>query len=263
MRIIDVHTHVWPDSLAPHAVSSVGAQGHIAPNYDGTVAGLKECMDRAGIDVSVVLPVATKPSQVRTINDFSASLVDDPRIVPFGAMHPDFDDPHAELERIKALGIRGFKMHPEYQTFELDEQRMARIYEAAVQLGMTLFFHSGGDVAFSSVRGTPDAFVALIERYPSLHAVLAHMGGFRQWHAVTGRLAGRDVLFDTAYTLGHLPDDEFVALVREHGVDRVMFGTDGPWTDAVEQLCHLRSLPFSEDELAKILGGNAERFLAR
>jgi len=263
MRIIDVHTHIWPDALASHAVSSVGAQGHIAPHYDGTAAGLRASMDRAGIDLSVVLPVATKASQVRTINDFSASLVSDPRIVPFGAMHPDLEEPAAELARIKELGIRGFKMHPEYQTFELDEPRMTPIYEAAIELGLTIFFHSGGDVAFTSVRGTPEAFVELIERYPGLHAVLAHMGGFRQWHAVTGRLAGRDVLFDTAYTLGHLSDDEFVSLVREHGVDRVMFGTDGPWTDPDTQLAHLRRLPFAPAELNAILGGNAERFLSR
>lgn len=263
MPIIDVHTHVWPDELAAHAVSAVGSQGHIAPYYDGTVSGLTASMDRAGIDVSIVLPVATKPGQVRTINDFSASLVDDPRIVPFGAMHPDLEDPRTEMHRLKELGIRGFKMHPEYQTFELDEPRMKPIYDAAVELGLTIFFHSGGDVAFSSVRGTPDAFVALIDRYPGLHAVLAHMGGFRQWHAVTGRLAGRDVLFDTAYTLGHLPDEEFVALVREHGVDRVMFGTDGPWTDPVAQLEHLRRLDFTTDELAAILGENAQRFLER
>lgn len=263
MRIIDVHTHVWPDAIAEHAITSVGAQGHIEPRYDGTVDGLKASMDRAGIDVSVVLPVATKPGQVATINDFSAGLVGDPRIVPFGAMHPDHPDAAGELERIRSLGIRGFKMHPEYQAFRLDEPRMAPIYEAAVTLGLTIFFHSGGDVAFTSVRGTPDAFVSLIERYPDLHAVLAHMGGFRQWHAVTGRLAGRDVLFDTAYTLGHLPDEEFVALVREHGVDRVMFGTDGPWTDPVAQIAHLRRLPLASDELDAILGGNAERFLAR
>lgn len=263
MRIIDVHTHTWPDALAAHAVSSVGGQGHIAPNYDGTVLGLKASMERAGIDVSIVLPVATKAGQVRTINDFSASLLPDPHIVPFGAMHPDFADPRGELARLKELGIRGFKMHPEYQAFELDEPRMTPIYEAATELGLTIFFHSGGDVAFSSVRGTPDAFVRLIERYSDLHAVLAHMGGFRQWHAVTGRLAGRDVLFDTAYTLGHLPDEEFVALAREHGTDRVMFGTDGPWTDPVAQLAHLRRLPFTDAELEAILGGNAERFLAR
>jgi predicted TIM-barrel fold metal-dependent hydrolase len=263
MRIIDVHTHIWPDALAPHAVSSVGSQGHISPNYDGTVAGLKASMDRAGIDASIVLPVATKAAQVRSINDWAVSLLPDDRLVPFGAMHPDFEDPAGELARLRAHGVRGFKMHPEYQAFDPCEDRMVPIYEAAVELGLTLFFHAGGDVAFTSVRGTPEAFVEVLDRWPRLHAVLAHMGGFRQWHAVIGCLAGRDVWFDTAYTLGHLPDEELVALAREHGTDRVMFGSDGPWTDSAGQLARLRALPFTPDELDAVLGGNAERFLSR
>jgi predicted TIM-barrel fold metal-dependent hydrolase len=263
MRIIDVHTHVWPDALAPAAVSAVGSQGHLGASYDGTVAGLKAAMDRSGIDVSVVLPVATKPAQVRTINDWAASLLADPRVVPFGAMHPDFPDPAAEIARMRSLGITGFKMHPEYQAFEPLDPKLAPVYAAAVEHGMTLFFHAGGDVAFDTVRGTPAVFAALLDAWPGLHAVLAHMGGFRQWHAVTGRLAGRDVYFDTAYTLGHLPDADFVALAREHGCGRVLFGSDGPWTDTVAQLAHLRRLPFTDEELAGILGGNAERMLAR
>jgi predicted TIM-barrel fold metal-dependent hydrolase len=262
MPIIDVHTHIWPDPLAPTAVSAVGSQGHIEPFYDGTVDGLKAAMDRAGIDVSILLPVATKARQVRTINDWVATLLGDDRLVSFGAMHPDVEDPAAEMAHMRALGLRGFKMHPEYQAFEPCEPRMAPIYEAAIEQGMTVFFHAGGDVAFTSVRGTPEAFVTVLETWPGLRAVLAHMGGFRQWHAVTGRLAGRDVLFDTAYTLGHLPDEEFVALAREHGCDRVMFGSDGPWTDAAAQLEHLRRLPFTESERSAILGGNAERFIA-
>lgn len=262
MRIIDTHTHIWPDALAPHAVSSVGGLGHICPHYDGTAAGLKASMGRAGIDVSITLPVATKASQVVTINDFSVTLLDDPRLVPFGAMHPDFPEPAAELRRIRDLGIRGIKMHPEYQTFRLDEPRMQPIYQAASALGLTLYFHSGDDVAFDTVRGTPDAFTQLIDAYPHLKMVLAHMGGFRQWRNVTGALASRNVLFDTCYTLGHLPDEEFVALVREHGVERVMFGSDGPWTDSRREIEHLRSLPFTRDELDAVLGGNAERFLA-
>jgi predicted TIM-barrel fold metal-dependent hydrolase len=262
MRIIDVHTHIWPDALAAAAVSSVGSLGHIQAHYDGTVAGLTAAMDRAGVDVSIVLPVATKPSQVGTINDWAAGLRGE-RIEPYGAMHPDFDDPAAEIARMAALGLRGFKMHPEYQSFEPHEARMQPIYAAAIEHDMTLFFHAGGDVAFTSVRGTPESFVSVLEAWPDLHAVLAHMGGFRQWHAVSGRLAGCDVLFDTAYTLGHLPDEEFVALAREHGCDRVMFGSDGPWTDAGEQLDHLRRLPFTDAELEAILGGNAERLLAR
>jgi predicted TIM-barrel fold metal-dependent hydrolase len=263
MRIIDVHTHIWPDALAPLAVSAVGSQGHILPEYDGTAAGLVAAMDKAGVALSVVLPVATKPAQVRTINDWAASLATNPRIVPFGAMHPDLEDPAAEIARLRSLGIGGFKMHPEYQSFDPLDPKLEPIYGAAVQHGMTLFFHAGGDVAFESVRGTPAVFAELLDDWPDLHAVLAHMGGFRQWREVAGRLAGRDVYFDTAYTLGHLPDDEFVALAREHGLERVLFGSDGPWTDAADQLARLRRLPFTPAELEGILGLNAVRMLAR
>jgi predicted TIM-barrel fold metal-dependent hydrolase len=260
MHMIDIHTHAWPDALAPGAISTVGGQGHIGAHHDGTIAGLLGAMDRAGIDVSVVLPVATKPTQVTTINDWIAGTASE-RILPFGAMHPDFPDPVAEIARMRSLGLRGFKMHPEYQTFEPCEERMRAIYAAAIEHGMILLFHAGSDVAFDSVRGTPEQFCAMLDEWPDLTAVLAHMGGFRQWHAVTGRLAGRDVWFDTAYTLGHLPDDEFVALAREHGCHRILLGTDSPWTDAAAQLEHLRRLPFTGEELAGILGGNAERLL--
>lgn len=259
--IIDIHSHAFTDSLAPRAIPQLAALSGFTPRFDGTVAGLLAEDDAAGIDVTVVQPVATKPSQVRTINDWAAAAQTD-RVLFFGAMHPDFEAPAAELARVKALGLHGIKLHTEYQRFVPDEERMAPIYEAAIEQGMTVFFHAGGDVAFTSVRGTPEAFVTVLETWPGLRAVLAHMGGFRQWHAVTGRLAGRDVLFDTAYTLGHLPDEEFVALAREHGCDRVMFGSDGPWTDAAAQLEHLRRLPFTESERSAILGGNAERFIA-
>ncbi len=263
MRIIDVHTHIWPDALAAAAVSAVGSQGHISASYDGTIAGLTAAMDGAGVDVSVVLPVATKPGQVRTINDWVGGLLRSARLVPFGAMHPDLEDPAAEVARMRSAGITGFKMHPEYQSFDPLDAKLEPIYAAAVEHGMTLFFHAGGDVAFDSVRGTPAVFAELLDDWPELHVVLAHMGGFRQWHAVSERLAGRDVYLDTAYTLGHLPDEEFVALVRDHGCDRVLFGSDGPWTDVAQQLAHVRRLPFTSAELEGILSGNAERMLAR
>jgi predicted TIM-barrel fold metal-dependent hydrolase len=159
-------------------------------------------------------------------------------------------------------GLTGFKMHPEYQQFEPQEPRLEQIYEAAIRNDMTIYFHSGRDIAFTSVRGTPKAFAEVLDIWPELRVVLAHMGGFRQWKAVPGRIAGRNVWLDTAYTLGHLPDEEFVALVRAHGVDHVMFGSDGPWTDPAVEIAHLKSLPLKPVELHAILGGNAERFLA-
>lgn len=260
-RIVDIHTHVFPDVVAPAAIPALEAQGDgLHACYDGTVGGLLAAMDRAGVDVSVTQPVATRPDQVRSINDWAAAQRTE-RIVPFGAMHPDFEDPAREIARMAELGLRGFKLHPEHQAFEPHEPRLERIWEAAREHGMIAFFHAGADVIHPGVRGTPESFAALLDGWPGLTVVLAHLGGFRQWKGVADVLAGRDVWLDTAYTLSHLPDDEFVALVRAHGVDRVLFGSDGPWTDAGVEIAHVRLLGFTAEETAAILGGNAERLL--
>jgi predicted TIM-barrel fold metal-dependent hydrolase len=262
MPIIDIHTHVWPDALAAKAVPALQAAGDgLIARYDGTVSGLLAEMDHTGVDVSVIQPVATRPGQVATINDWAAAQASD-RIVAFGAMHPDLPEPAAEIARMRSLGLRGFKLHPEHQSFAPDDPKMAVIYEAALESGMTVFFHAGADVIHPTVHGTPASFARVMDAWPDLSAVLAHLGGFREWEGVAEHLAGRDVWLDTAYTLGHLPDEEFVALVRAHGCDRVLFGSDGPWTDAGEEIAYLRRLPFTESEIAGILGGNARRLLA-
>lgn len=261
MRIVDIHTHVWPDALAPAAVPTLQEAGDgLVARYDGTIGGLLGAMDRSGVDVSVIQPVATKPAQVATINDWAAARSSE-RIVPFGAMHPDLEDPATEIARMAAMGLRGFKLHPEHQSFAPDDPRMDAVYAAAVEHGMIVFFHAGADVIHETVNGTPASFAAAIDAWPGMTAVLAHLGGFREWHGVARHLAGRDVWLDTAYTLGHLPDDELVALVRAHGPERVLFGSDGPWTDAGAEMARLRALPFTPGEIAGILGGNAERLL--
>lgn len=262
--MIDVHAHVFPDALAQAAVGSLvdASPEHerVTAHYDGTVAGLIQAMDRAAIDISITQPVATKASQVRRINDWVATTASG-RIVPFGAMHPKVPDAAEEIARMAEAGIRGFKMHPEYQEFLPDDPAMGAIYDAVVEHGMTILFHAGLDVTVPTKTGTPERFAAVLDGWPRMRVILAHMGGFRLWDEVAEHLVGRHVWLDTSYTLGHLPDADVVSLARAHGVERVLFGTDGPWTDAKREREHLGSLGFDEHELAAILGGNAEKLL--
>ncbi len=260
MAVIDIHTHAFPDALAPSAVPALEARGGLRAQYDGTIAGLLAEMDRVGIDVSVVQPVATKPAQVASINDWAASVQSE-RIVAFGAMHPDLEEPAAEMARMRSLGIRGFKMHPEQQSFEPHDPRMAAVYSAAIEHRMIALFHAGADIMYPTVRGTPESFATVIDAWPELTVVLAHLGGFRQWEGVAEHIVGRDVWLDTAYTPRHLPDAEFVALVRAHGPERVLFGSDGPWTDSAVEIEHVRGLDLDAGEIEGILGGNARRLL--
>jgi predicted TIM-barrel fold metal-dependent hydrolase len=259
--VIDIHTHVFPDQLAPAAIARFEDAGTVKAFYDGTVAGLTSVMDASGIDISVTQAVATKPSQVRSINDWTASTATH-RIIPFGAMHPDVEDPWAEIAHAHALGLRGIKMHPEFQHFSPDEPRVRPILDAALEFGMIVFMHAGEDVTLDTLHGTPSAFSRMLDAYPDLTVVLAHMGGWQQWDGVLRELVGRhDFWVDTAYTLGHLPDERFVELVRAHGADKVLFGSDGPWTDPAAEIAHLARLGFAQAELDALLGGNAERLL--
>ena len=225
-RVIDVHTHVFPDHVAARAIPSLAEGAGVEPTYDGTLSGLLSEMDRAGIEASVIQPVATKPEQVAGVNDWAASIAGD-RIVAFGAMHPGVEDAAAEVGRMAGLGIRGFKMHPEYQEFAPDEPRMDALYEATEAHGLVVLFHAGVDIALPSLRGTPASFARINEAHPGLKAILAHMGGYDLWPDVMEHLAGRDVFFDTSYTLGHLPDDEFIAACTQDLRDMIDVATAG------------------------------------
>jgi len=259
-RVIDIHTHAFTEELAERAVAHLVGLNGLTPAYDGTVEALLAAMDHAGVAISVTQPVATKPTQVVRINDWSASIASD-RIVPFGAMHPGFEEPAGEVARMASFGLKGFKMHTEYQDFKPDEPRLDPICEAAVEHGLIILFHAGLDTDVPTDNGRPERFARLLDRHPGLTVVLAHMGGWRLWGGVHEHLAGRPIYLDTSLSLGHMTDDAFLELVEQHGTDRVLFGSDGPWGYVGEELAWLRQLPLAEVDLEAILGANTARLL--
>lgn len=261
MKIIDVHTHVFPDDVAPRAREALIVPGRHTAHYDATLAGLLSHMTAHGIDCSWTMPVATKPSQVETINQFAASQPRD-RITPFGGIHPDTPDAYAVLSQFPKLGLRGMKIHPDYQEVSPNDRRMQPIYDAAIDFDLIVLFHAGEDVGPKSRFGTPQVYAEILDEYPRMKAILAHFGGYRMWDEVEEHLIGRDVHLDTAYTLGDLPADRFAELASRHGWNRVMFGTDGPWADPARDLGVLASIDLANADRADLMYRNAERMLA-
>lgn len=260
MHVIDFHAHVFPNELAARVLPGMERNAGVPAHYDATLGGLLAEMDRAGIDITVTQPVATRADQVRTINDWAATTAS-PRIIPFGALHPDTPDPMAEAAHIRASGMRGVKLHPEFQACAPSDPRMDALCEAAAANELIVLFHAGADLAVPTRLGTPAAFASLLDRHSDLTAVLAHMGGWDMWDEVAAHLLGRDIYLDTSYARGYLADDMFVEMVRTHGVHRVLFGTDGPWADARAEVEWIASLGFDDQELSAICSGNAARLL--
>lgn len=258
-RIIDAHTHVFPDAVAGKAIPMIASESGVPARYDGTVAGLLEAMERSGVSASLVAPVATKPSQVPGINDWVISLLGDDRLIPFGAMHPEFEDPGAEIERLARAGVRGIKLHSMQQFFHPQEERLGAIYGPAMAHGLIILFHAGGYLVTCGPDVGPADFAVMLDRWPGMTCIIAHMGGYYRWHEVEEHLVGRDCYFDTSSTPGHLADEDFLRIARAHGVEKVLFGSDGPWADVAVDAARIAGMGFTEDELDAIFEGNARR----
>ncbi len=275
--IIDFHTHTFPDKIASLAVTKLSAEGHIPYYSDGTVAGLKNSMQNAGIDYSVVLPVATNPLKLNSMNNVSIELNGKDGLIYFGAVHPDAPDWKEELSRIAENGIKGIKIHPVYQDVDINDIRYLRILNFAAELGLIVLMHAGDDIGFPGVvRCSPKMTADALKQVGDVKIVLAHMGGWKNWKEVAENLADTSAMLDTSFSLGRikpldnelseeflnlLNEEKFLNLVDVFGSDRILFGTDSPWTDQKESLKAIEKLPLSQSDLQNILYKNAEKLL--
>ena len=261
MRVIDIHVHAFPDAIAAKAMPAMAQNANVTPTYDGTVAGLLAAMDRGGVEKSCIQPVATRPESVASMNDWAARVASE-RIAAFGAMHPALAEPAAEIARIATLGLRGFKLHPEFQAFHPDEERLRPVYEAAIEHDLAVFFHAGLDLAIPTEHSDPHCFARVLDDFPELKLILGHMGGWKQWDEVAEVLCGRELFLETSYTLPYTGPGVFLDLIRSHGADRVVFGSDGPWADAGAAAQAIAGLQLRDDELQAIFWDNAAELLS-
>lgn len=278
MKVIDIHAHTFPEKVARKAIETLSAKSHTRAFTDGTISLLAGSMNEAGIAYSVLQPVATKPSQVQHIND--AAIKAQGRILSFGGMHPDFEDYEAELSRITEAGIKGVKIHPLYQDVNIDDQRYVKILACAGELGLVVMIHAGLDIGFGDDdKAIPQRILRALESAGNPRVILAHMGGWKCWLEAEELFARHDEVFiDTAFSLGKfvpngdgyysggedcmmLSTEEFVRMIKNFGADRVLFGTDSPWSSQAECVKSFEALPLSEQEKELILYRNSAKIL--
>lgn len=279
--IIDFHTHTFPSRISRSVLGKLAAVSHTACFTDGSAQGLLASMERAHVDNSVNLPVMTYAGQVKKVNDTLIREREDMLkngIITFGGMHPDYEDYKTELQRLKAAGFPGIKLHPAYQGIDFDDIRTMRIVDCASELGLIVVTHAGIDIGicdrnYCSVK----AVLNVLARVRPAKLVLAHMGGWGCWDEVERDLAGAPVWLDTAFSIGvitadpgqeerplrtsNLSDEAFLRLARKHGTDKILFATDSPWEDQADYVSRVNRMPFSPGEKQAIFAGNAKALL--
>lgn len=261
--IIDFHVHAFPDALAAKALPLLSkCSGGVKPNYDATISGLESYLAKNNVDYAVVLNIATNPHQEKKVNDFAISLLEKKNIIPFGSVHPDSPNALSELKRLAKAGIRGIKLHPDYQHFFVDDEKMFPIYKKIAELGFITVFHAGVDIGYPKpVHCTPERLLRVLDLFDDAPVVAAHFGGWLLWDSVLEDLCGTKVYLDTAFSSGKMPPDYAKELIKAHGADKVLLGSDMPWSDTLDEVRFVQSLDLSAEDEEKILSNNAKRLL--
>lgn len=261
--LIDFHTHAFPEKIAVRAIQKLAHDaGGLTPQTDGTLGSLKAQMDRDGVDISVVHSIATNPKQQTNVNNFAMEIDRDPAFVAFGSVHPDAPDALSELERIKAAGLKGVKLHPEYQQFYADGEKMKPIYRKISELGLITIFHAGFDYGFPPpYHCMPEHLLNALKWFDS-PVVAAHWGGLNCGKEVLEKLCGENLWFDLSYGYGSLPKPIAQAIVDTHTPDRLLFASDMPWHRPAWELQLINSLDLSDDDREKICFRNAQKLLS-
>ncbi len=268
--LFDFHTHAFADAIAERAMASLinttkqsKETEHMKAYTDGTISGLRSLMAEKGVEKILLLPIATKPSQQTTINNWAKSLMGD-GLYCCGTVHPDAEDAVEELERIKSLGMSGIKLHSEYQGFRPDEERMYQIYGKASELGLFVVFHGGWDPAGKGeILAPPRSFENIAEKFPDLKIISAHMGGMKLFDEVEDCIAGKfgNIYLDTAVVADYISQEQLLRIIEKHGTDKILFGSDAPWDDPMKEMEMIKNLPISDEDKELIFHINGEKLV--
>lgn len=257
-KIIDAHAHIFPPKIALKATEATGKYYGAQMYGDGTIEGLLNNGEKINVYKYIVHSTATKVDQVESINNFIADAVSkNERFIGFGTLHPDLKDVEMEVERIISLGLKGVKLHPDFQNFDIDDPSAMPIYKA-LEGKLPVLFHMGDENRTSS---SPERLANVLKTYPNLTVIAAHLGGYHVWDDSIKYLVGKNLYFDTSSSLAFLDKEKAKYIIKEHGIEKILFGTDYPMWSHEDELQRLYSLNLTDEEMELILWKNASKLL--
>ncbi|MDR1046227.1 MAG: amidohydrolase [Treponema sp.] len=260
--VIDFHAHIYPEKIAGKAVSNIGEFYKIPVQCEGTVRDLLARGEAGGIGAFVVFSAAAVPAQVGSINNFIAGVCDGQKgkgiaLTGFGTLHPGMENPGEEIERMRGLGLKGVKFHPDMQQFDIDDERMMKIY-ALLEGKFPVIFHTG-DYRYGYSH--PARLAGVLDAFPKLKVVAAHFGGWSLFDLALEYLKDRHCYFDVSSSIPFLGKRRTEELIGIYGAERILFGSDYPMWDPAGCLKTFGELNLRDRERDMILRENAERLL--
>ncbi len=253
-KIIDAHAHIYPEKIAKKATKTIGNYYDVPIYGEGTVKDLLNSGKKINVYKYIVHSSATKVEQVSSINDFIwQTISENESLIGFGTLHPGLDDVEYEVNRIINLGLKGVKLHPDFQNFNIDDNSMLPIY-SALEGKLPVLIHMGDENRTSS---SPERLSVIIEKFPNLTIIAAHLGGYQMWDDSLKYLVGKNIYLDTSSSLAIIDKEKATYIIRKHGVNKILFGSDYPMWSHEEELQRFYSLELTDEERKLILCDNA------
>ena len=258
MTVVDAHVHVYPEKTALRAAESVGDFYQYPMFKEGSIPAMLAAVEGSPITHHIIYSVATKPSNVESINDFiAAECKKHPNFVGFMAMHQDYPNPEDEIERAIGLGLRGMKLHPDTQKVNMDDDRLMRIYEL-IEGRMPLVMHCGD---YRTDFSHPRRMKRILHEFPNLVVDAAHFGGWSVFDLAVEYLENENCFLDMSSSQKFLGRRRTRELCEIYGADRILFGSDFPMWNPSEEFEMFESLDFPKADFEKMTWHNAERFI--
>lgn len=258
-EIIDVHTHIFPAKLAIRAADKVVEYYNLTREGDGTAETLIQGGETFENIRFVISSAAVKPKNVFNGNNFLLqSAKENNHFIPLCSFHPDMDynEGIKELERIKKEGAKGIKLHPDFQNFPIDRENIFPFYKACAELKLPILFHVGDE---NSDISSPRRLYNVINHMPELTVIAAHMCGYQAWDEAEEVLIGLPVYTETSDALIGLEPERVYRMIKKHGADYIMFGSDYPLRLSESAYNELEKLPLTEIEKQKIYSKTAKK----
>jgi predicted TIM-barrel fold metal-dependent hydrolase len=250
--VIDAHTHIGLNAYAGEWTGEESLEG--ATRY-------VQILRDGGVDKGFAFTTTGFRQDPRTGNDALARARDHfpDKIIPWGTVDPYWEESQLrhEMRRcIGELGFMGFKFVPWIQGFSMMVAGMDIVAEECIDMNVPVTFHDGSPLYCTALQ-----IVYYARAYPRLRVLSAH-GGLREgWRDI---IEPCRELPNYWICLSGPTQQGIQTLYDELGPDKLLFGSDGGSLHPAvtsNYLRRIRALAAPKDDIDKILGLNAQRFL--
>lgn len=260
-KVINSHCHIYPEKIASKAVEGIKNFYDLNMSLNGRTDDLIKDGSKVGVVHYLVHSVATTPKQVKSINEFISYEVKSHNglFTGFGTLHPDSDDIEGDFNYLCDLGLKGVKLHPDFQLFALNEKKAFDLGEVIAAGDVPLLIHCGD---FRYNYSNPEQLIPFLDNFPDLTVIGAHFAGWSMWEDATRQLSGRENLYvDLSSSLYALSAETANELIHAYGTDKVLWGTDYPMWDSVSEMEYFNRIDLTDEERSMILYENAAKLL--